>query len=104
ILSSHSAVFGAGEIKALTQCLSQLRTRYPGLPKFPRIGMVMKPDQLAMLAQSYLDMIQPRAGDHVRATDKLLSNFFMVGLIHTLFPNARVIHTVRNPIDTCLSA
>ena len=38
-----------------------------------------------------------------RITDKLLTNYYFVGLLHTLFPNARVIHTRRNPVDTCLS-
>ena len=35
-------------------------------------------------------------------TDKLLTNYFFVGLIHLLFPNAKIIHTMRDPVDTCL--
>ena len=31
------------------------------------------------------------------------SNFYYVGLIHLAMPNARIIHTMRDPIDTCLS-
>ncbi|MEO6248011.1 MAG: sulfotransferase [Sphingomicrobium sp.] len=34
----------------------------------------------------------------------MLTNFFFVGLIHLAFPNARIIHTRRDPVDTCLSA
>jgi hypothetical protein len=30
-------------------------------------------------------------------------NFAAIGLIHALFPNAKIIHVRRNPIDTCLS-
>ena len=30
-------------------------------------------------------------------------NFLHLGLIQLLFPNARIIHCVRNPLDTCLS-
>jgi hypothetical protein len=33
----------------------------------------------------------------------MLSNFRYLGLIHALFPNARILHTFRDPIDTCLS-
>jgi len=34
----------------------------------------------------------------------MLSNFAYVGLIHLALPNARIIHAVRDPVDTCLSA
>jgi hypothetical protein len=37
-------------------------------------------------------------------TDKMPGNFFHAGLIRILFPNARIIHTRRNPLDNCLSA
>ena len=30
-------------------------------------------------------------------------NFFYVGLIRLILPNARIIHTVRDPVDTCVS-
>jgi hypothetical protein len=39
----------------------------------------------------------------IRFTDKMPYNFLHVGLIHVLFPQARIIHCVRNPLDTCLS-
>ena len=31
------------------------------------------------------------------------SNFFFAGIIHLALPNARIIHTVRDPVDTCIS-
>jgi hypothetical protein len=30
-------------------------------------------------------------------------NFFWVGLVHMLFPNARIVHARRSPVDTCFS-
>ena len=33
----------------------------------------------------------------------MLLNFRFVGLIHMALPNARIIHTARDPMDTCLS-
>ena len=36
-------------------------------------------------------------------TDKLPVNFMHLGLIATLFPNSRVIHCRRDPMDTALS-
>jgi len=31
------------------------------------------------------------------------ANFFYLGLIHLMAPGARIIHSRRNPMDTCLS-
>ena len=36
-------------------------------------------------------------------TDKMPSNYFFVGLIHLALPNAKIVHTVRDPVDTCVS-
>ena len=39
----------------------------------------------------------------MRVTDKMPLNFQHLGLIALLFPRARIIHCVRDPMDTCLS-
>jgi hypothetical protein len=44
------------------------------------------------------------AGNAKKITDKLLTNYFFVGLIHMIFPKAKFVHTRRNPVDTCFSA
>jgi len=31
------------------------------------------------------------------------SNYLRVGLIHLALPNAAIIHTIRDPVDTCIS-
>jgi hypothetical protein len=36
-------------------------------------------------------------------TDKLLTNGLLAGLIHLALPGAKIIHCVRDPLDTCLS-
>ena len=41
--------------------------------------------------------------DAVRITDKLPLNFLHLGLIQIFFPEARIIHCRRDPMDTCLS-
>ena len=35
--------------------------------------------------------------------DKMLFNYMNIGFIHLLFPNALIIHTVRDPLDTLIS-
>ena len=103
ILSSHPDIYGAGEVKYLSRALGQLRDRFPSLPKFPQMAAKMNPAQYEMLGKNYLGQLVGSAGEARRVTDKLLTNYFFVGLIHLLFPNAKIIHTMRDPVDTCLS-
>ena len=42
-------------------------------------------------------------GDARRIVDKLPQNFQFLGLIPILFPNAKIIHCRRDPLDTCIS-
>ncbi len=103
IVSSHPGIYGAGEVKYLSRALGQLRDRFPSLPKYPAMMDRITPAQMGIVARNYVNSIANGAGDARRITDKLLTNYFFVGMIHLLFPNARIIHTLRDPVDTCLS-
>jgi tetratricopeptide (TPR) repeat protein len=103
IVSSHPDVYGAGEVKYLSRALGQLRDRFPSLPKYPQMMEKIAPAQMEIVAKNYLTALSAGAGDSKRITDKLLTNYFFVGLIHLLYPKAKFIHTARDPIDTCLS-
>ena len=103
ILSSHPDVYGAGEVKYLSRALHQLRDRFPSLPKYPQMAEKMTPAQMEIVAKNYIQQLSAGAGGAKRITDKLLTNYFFVGLIHMLYPKAKIIHTRRDPVDTCLS-
>ncbi len=104
VLSNHPSVFGAGEIKDFTRELNTLRGRFPGLPRFPHMVQKMSAGQYGMLAEGYLRKLTAFAPNAARITDKLLTNYYFVGLLHMVYPKAKFVHTVRNPVDTCLSA
>ncbi len=72
---------------------------------YPETIPLFTGDQLRYLADAYLARLEAAAGSAAvaRITDKMPGNFSAVGLIHLALPNARIIHTVRDPIDTCLS-
>ena len=103
ILSSHPDVYGAGEVKYLSRALGQLRDRFPSLPKYPEMAGKVNAAQLDILAKNYQAALEKGAGKAPRITDKLLTNFFFLGLINLMFPKAKVINTMRDPVDTCLS-
>ncbi len=104
IISAHPAVHGAGEVKHFSRSLHQLRDRFPSLSTYPDMVAELDERQYALLAQKYLEAISTGAGNKLRITDKLLTNYFFCGLINIVFPNAKIINTQRNPMDTCLSA
>jgi hypothetical protein len=73
-------------------------------PPCERVG----PDGLAMaatrrLADDYRATLRRIGPVAARVTDKLPHNFMWIGLIHLVFPRARIIHRRRHPVDTCLS-
>ncbi len=103
IISSHDDVYGAGEVKYFSQALHKLRDRFPSLSRYPAMVNELKPNQFKLLADGYENAIFKSAGDAKIVTDKLLTNYFFVGLLHLLFPKAKIINTRRDPVDTCLS-
>jgi hypothetical protein len=103
ILASHDDIYGAGEVKYFSKALHKLRDRFPSLSKYPDMVAELRAPQYRTLADSYQQMMFKNAGDSRRVTDKLLTNYFFVGLIHLCFPNAKFINTRRDPMDTCLS-
>jgi len=103
IIASHPAVFGGGEVKYLSQALTATRDRFPFLSHYPDMIGELNAAQFEQMASRYLADAMANAESATRITDKLPTNYYFVGLIATLFPNARIINTLRNPVDTCLS-
>jgi tetratricopeptide (TPR) repeat protein len=104
IIQSHPEVYGAGEIKTLSASIGMVRMKYPSLAKFPAMVKQMRPTQFGSIADNYLNAIGSYSTTAKRVTDKLLTNYYFAGLLHTLFPKAKIIHTMRSPVDTCLSS
>ena len=55
------------------------------------------------LGQTYLNSLPRVAAGKDRIVDKEPMNYLRIGLIRLILPNARIIHTLRDPVDTCVS-
>jgi tetratricopeptide (TPR) repeat protein len=95
ILASHPQVFGAGE-------LTFWDAAFAAFEKSRRDGAADE-TLISAAAGGYLDLLTGFSRAARRVIDKNPSNFLYAGLIHAAFPNARIIHMRRHPIDTCLS-
>ncbi|MEO8455922.1 MAG: sulfotransferase [Sphingomicrobium sp.] len=96
ILGAHSCVTSGGELDLIPALVS----RIAGYP-----DSVKRADgaAIARWRQAYLDGLPARPSESRLVTDKRPDNFLHIGLIKTLFPSARIIHTRRNPLDNLLS-
>ena len=104
ILASHPLVFGGGERMDFRNAARGAGLQGAGAA-FPEAAAAASGAQLAALARSYLDATTVAAAGTAaeRVTDKLPANFRYAGLIRMALPNACIIHTRRDPVDTCLS-
>jgi hypothetical protein len=102
IVSSHPLVHGAGELNCLMRIATQVARRGGG-EVFPEGVARLSAADLADAASEYLRCSGHTEESEPFLTDKLPANFLLVGMIRLMFPNARVIHCQRDPIDTCMS-
>jgi hypothetical protein len=95
IIASHPAAFGAGELNFWAALMKkdeqQLTRAVLSEPARPRV------------AEEYLRILEGFSANASRVIDKAPVNAEFLGLIYSVFPNARVIYMQRDPIDTCLS-
>lgn len=104
IISSHSAVFSAGELKQFDQCVRRLgeyRERQRHTPKLAELASKIDP---ARLGKAYMVTTAKMRGDLPRFVDKLPPNYLYIPLILKALPNAKIVHLTRNPMDACFAS
>lgn len=102
ILSSHPLVEAGEELQYLRGPTIKLLKEATGKP-FPEGFQDLPPHHLQIIAREYTSRTQRLFPNAAFITDKNPGNFFAIGLIKILFPNAKVIAVHRNPMDTGFS-
>ena len=106
ILSSHSQVDGTMELHNILNLARRLRGRggdRPGSPRYPRILAEIDDSYLRRFGEQFIEDTRPYRGSAPFFIDKMPNNFFHVGLIRLILPNARVIDARRHPMACCFS-
>jgi tetratricopeptide (TPR) repeat protein len=98
IIDSHPDAAGAGELVEIQSIEREL-----GVGESPQKLAGVAAERLDPYTERYLHLLDQTDASAARVTDKLPGNFARLGLIALLFPGARVLHCVRDPLDTCLS-
>ena len=92
IISRHSDVRAGGELRYWTE--NEAKMHFEFASQSSNIG------EWRAGYETVLDGVSLTAP---RVTDKMPLNFWALGLIHLAYPEAKIIHCRRNPLDTCLS-
>lgn len=94
ILSCHPSIGGAGEQPFWRewepQAVNWQSSHVDGV-------------RLAELSRQFCALLEKAAPNKARVIDKNPANVMIAGLLHLAYPNARIIHTLRSPVDTALS-
>ncbi|UFZ05852.1 tetratricopeptide repeat protein [Bradyrhizobium ontarionense] len=103
VLSSHSKVFGAGELETFKELVGECAARQKVPPAYPDLITLLPPEEMTALGREYTARVRALAPEAEHIVDKMPLNFLFVGLIHAAFPRARIINTRRDPLDNCVS-
>ena len=109
ILASHSRVDGTMELHNILNLAKRLRGRddSPGnsvaSPRYPRILGELETGYFRRFGEQFIEDTRAYRGDAPFFIDKMPNNFFHVGLIRLILPNAKVIDARRNPMACCFS-
>ena len=103
ILASHSQVEGTHELADIPRYVLELQGREPDLenPRYPAILADLPPERFIQFATRYLDETRIYRTGRPRFIDKMPNNFRHIGLIHLMFPNAKIIDARREPMACC---
>ena len=95
IIGSHPSVVAAGELEFWNEAARARAALDQAAP--------LRAPEREQLATAYLKVLATHSADAARVIDKAPANTDCLGLIHSVFPNARILYMRRDPIDTCLS-
>jgi tetratricopeptide (TPR) repeat protein len=97
LLGRHPLVEIGGELELVPALVHEHLLPYPA--SLAKLGA----DDIRGLGDRYLRTIGSNFPSAAHVTDKRPDNFLHIGLIKTLFPGARIIHTARGLLDNILS-
>lgn len=108
IIASHPMVYGAGELTTMNDVVLTVRGADGNTLPYPDFVPAIDRVALRQIGTAYIARTREHARRHghtnvERITDKMPSNYYFAGLIHLALPNARIIHSMRDPVDSCIS-
>ncbi|MGH8161871.1 MAG: sulfotransferase [Gammaproteobacteria bacterium] len=102
MLAAHSQIRGGGEIGRFYPIALELGRKWGARPEFPELDAAVAEPDLRTAGREYAKQTAALRLLKPRFTDKTLNNYFYIGLIHMMLPDARIVHMRRHPLATAL--
>ncbi len=102
ILAAHPRVCGAGELQLVQWDVEHIQ-RVFDRKSIIECFRLMTPDLVQTMASRHLERLRTYDAEADHIVDKMPYNYFHIGLIYTLFPNAKIIHCRRDLRDVAVS-
>ena len=103
ILASHSQVEGTAELPNLGMIASAVGRYRSDHVIFPAAVRDLRPKDWRAYGQQYIEETRRhRLTERPRFTDTLPNNFPLIGFLHLILPNAKIINACRHPLDSLL--
>ena len=103
ILDTIPNVYGASELANMSEAMLRAIPNRDFATHFPSMVKDFTPEQFRQMGQFYLDETWKLSPNSEFIVDKMPANHFYVGFIYLMFPNAKIIHATRDPMDSCFS-
>ena len=106
ILASHSLVDGTMELHNIIDLAKRLRGRdrtTEGVPRYPKVLEELEDSYFKKFGTQFIEDTRIYRGDAPFFIDKMPNNFFHIGLIKLVLPNAKIIDARRHPMACCFS-
>lgn len=104
IITAHSDVTSAGELQQFSMSIKRLSGITSPKPMTAEIIRKAASIDPAELGSMYLEATRALRQNTPRFVDKMPVNYLYVPLIAAAFPNAKIIHVTRSPMDSCFSS
>lgn len=104
IIAAHPQAHGYGELREISRIARDMPRRVGSIQRWPEALAALTAPALQTAARDYLAALGKRhASGALRLVDKAPLNFYHVGLIALMFPQATLIWCRRDPRDVCVS-
>jgi tetratricopeptide (TPR) repeat protein len=104
IITSHSQVHSAGELKQFGHCVRRLVDYREQKPYTAKLPLLAADVECRKLGKAYIATTAKMRGEKPRFVDKLPPNYLYIPLILKALPNAKIVHLRRNPMDACFAS
>jgi len=104
IITSHSQVHSAGELKQFGTCIRRLSNYREPTRYSAKLASLAANVDCEKLGKAYMRTTAKMRGTLPRFVDKLPPNYLYLPLILNALPGAKVVHLTRNPMDACFAS